>query len=106
VWNSTISSVLVRHAKGDVLIDTGFGPNAETQMSELPDVGGGAKYLDVIGANFYPDNQWYINGSTVPFGHHACRALSDMLIEVKHRYQRPILISETSGVRADIRRHY
>jgi N-acyl homoserine lactone hydrolase len=36
VWNSTISGVLVRHAKGDVLIDTGFGPKAEAQMSELP----------------------------------------------------------------------
>jgi N-acyl homoserine lactone hydrolase len=39
VWKSTISSVLVRHARGDVLIDTGFGPNAEAQMSELPPAG-------------------------------------------------------------------
>jgi N-acyl homoserine lactone hydrolase len=39
VWNSTISSVLVRDAKGDVLIDSGFGPNAEAQMGELPDAG-------------------------------------------------------------------
>jgi N-acyl homoserine lactone hydrolase len=37
VWDSTISSVLIRHANGDVLIDTGFGPDAEAQMSELPD---------------------------------------------------------------------
>lgn len=37
VWNSTISSVLVRHPKGDVLIDAGFSPNAEAQMNELPD---------------------------------------------------------------------
>lgn len=36
VWHSTISSVLLRHPKGDVLIDTGFGRNAEAQMSELP----------------------------------------------------------------------
>ncbi len=36
VWNSTISAVLVRHPTGDVLIDTGFGPRAETQMDELP----------------------------------------------------------------------
>ncbi|MFZ6655618.1 MBL fold metallo-hydrolase [Undibacterium sp. TJN19] len=36
VWNSTISSVLFRHPQGDVLIDTGFGPNAEAQMNELP----------------------------------------------------------------------
>jgi N-acyl homoserine lactone hydrolase len=37
VWDSTISSVLIRHPKGDVLIDTGFAPDAEAQMSELPD---------------------------------------------------------------------
>ena len=36
VWDSTVSGVLVRHTKGDVLIDTGFGPNAEAQMNELP----------------------------------------------------------------------
>lgn len=39
VWHSTISSVLVRSAHGDVLIDTGFGPNAEAQMNELPPSG-------------------------------------------------------------------
>jgi N-acyl homoserine lactone hydrolase len=39
VWDSTISSVLFRHAKADVLVDTGFGPNAEAQMSELPAAG-------------------------------------------------------------------
>ena len=39
VWQSTVSVVLVRHAKGDVLIDTGFNPNAETQMNELPPAG-------------------------------------------------------------------
>lgn len=38
-WDSTISSVLVRHAKGDVLIDTGFSATAEAQMGELPDAG-------------------------------------------------------------------
>ena len=36
VWHSTVSGVLFRHAQGDVLIDTGFSPNAEAQMSELP----------------------------------------------------------------------
>jgi len=39
VWFSTVSSVLVRHPKGDVLIDTGFSPKAEAQMNELPDEG-------------------------------------------------------------------
>jgi N-acyl homoserine lactone hydrolase len=39
IWNSTVSGVLVRHAKGDVLIDTGFSRNAEAQMNELPEAG-------------------------------------------------------------------
>ena len=39
VWDSTVSAVLIRHAKGDVLIDTGFGPDAEAQMNELPSAG-------------------------------------------------------------------
>ena len=39
VWHSTISTVLIRHPKGDVLIDTGFSPDAEAQMNELPPAG-------------------------------------------------------------------
>ena len=39
VWDSTVSGVLIRHANGDVLIDTGFGPIAETEMNELPPAG-------------------------------------------------------------------
>ncbi|MES2349579.1 MAG: MBL fold metallo-hydrolase, partial [Pseudomonadota bacterium] len=35
-WHSTVSTVLFRHGRGDVLIDTGFGPDAAAQMSELP----------------------------------------------------------------------
>ena len=35
-WDSTVSAILIRHAKGHVLLDTGFGPNAEAQMNELP----------------------------------------------------------------------
>lgn len=39
VWHSTLSVLLVRDEKGDVLIDTGYGPNAEMQMNELPEAG-------------------------------------------------------------------
>lgn len=39
VWNSTISAVLIRNPHGDVLIDTGLGPDAELQMNELPPAG-------------------------------------------------------------------
>lgn len=49
VWHSTISSVLVHHPKGDVLIDTGFSRHAEAQMGELPDAAR-AFGLQIVGA--------------------------------------------------------
>jgi N-acyl homoserine lactone hydrolase len=48
IWHSTISSILVRDPNGDVLIDTGLGPNAAPQMSELPPAGK-AFGLQVVG---------------------------------------------------------
>lgn len=53
--------------------------------------------LDIVGVNFYPDNQWYLDGSTIPLGHHAYRPLADMLAEVFERYQRPLFLSETGS---------
>lgn len=62
-----------------------------------PELGGRPEYLDVMGVNFYPFNQWYLGGSTIPLGHHAFRPLSQMLQEVYERYRRPILIAETGA---------
>jgi hypothetical protein len=62
-----------------------------------PELGGRPDCLDVVGVNFYPDNQWYLNGSTIPLGHHAYRPLHQMLLEVVERYGRPLLISETGS---------
>jgi len=62
-----------------------------------PELGGDDKYLDIIGVNYYPENQWWIRGPTIPFGHYAYRPLSDMLAEVHERYLRPVLISETGA---------
>jgi beta-glucosidase/6-phospho-beta-glucosidase/beta-galactosidase len=62
-----------------------------------PELGGRPDLLDAIGLNFYPDNQWYIDGSTLPMGHHDYRRLADMLEEVAARYGKPILISETGA---------
>src|SRR2546423_887913 len=44
-----------------------------------------------------PDRQWYINGPTIPMGHHEYRALSEMLLEVAHRYGKPMFIAETGS---------
>ncbi|MDB5557104.1 beta-glucosidase [Enterovirga sp.] len=62
-----------------------------------PELGGGPDCLDVVGLNFYPDNQWYHGGGTIPMGHHAFRPLHEMLLEVWQRYRRPILLAETGA---------
>ncbi|HEY0419008.1 MAG TPA: beta-glucosidase [Acetobacteraceae bacterium] len=62
-----------------------------------PELGGSPDLLDIVGVNYYPDNQWYHGGSTIPMGHHAYRPLRVMLEEVHARYGRPVLIAETGA---------
>ena len=62
-----------------------------------PELGGSPEWLDALGLNFYSDNQWYLDGSTIPLGRHDYSPLADMLIETFERYQRPLLITETGG---------
>jgi beta-glucosidase/6-phospho-beta-glucosidase/beta-galactosidase len=63
-----------------------------------PELGGAPHYLDLIGLNYFADNQWEL-GSGAPLAWHMRdprRAdLSDLLAEVHQRYCRPLLISET-----------
>ena len=62
-----------------------------------PELGGDPSLVDVIGWNFYPHNQWYWKGPTIPMGHHGYRPLSDMLIEMAKRYRKPMFLSETGA---------
>ncbi|MER9889724.1 beta-glucosidase [Mesorhizobium sp. M0114] len=62
-----------------------------------PELGGSEDVVDVIGLNFYPHNQWYLNGPTIPMGHHEYRALSELLVEVAERYKKPMFIAETGA---------
>jgi beta-glucosidase/6-phospho-beta-glucosidase/beta-galactosidase len=68
-----------------------------------PELGGHPRYLDILGVNFYHDNQWEVPGGRkihwhikprderwVPF-HKLIRGAYD-------RYQRPIIVGETSHV--------
>lgn len=72
-----------------------------------PELGGHPKYLDILGVNYYPQNQWFHN----PFGkesvllvpshpHHL--PLRYMLREVHERYGRPLFVAET-GIEDDAR---
>ncbi|WP_240319431.1 acyl-CoA dehydrogenase family protein [Deinococcus wulumuqiensis] len=65
-----------------------------------PDLGGHERYLDVIGVNYYPYNQWFHyegeeeRESLLP-GHPAHRPLPELLTGAARRYGRPLLIAET-----------
>jgi hypothetical protein len=95
-------------------VDAGLGPEDVQRDAKLyrqsqfesidmltgraaPELGGHPALVDVVGLNYYPDNQWYLNGSTIPLGHHAYRPLSDMLGEVYERYGLPLMIAETGA---------
>jgi beta-glucosidase/6-phospho-beta-glucosidase/beta-galactosidase len=62
-----------------------------------PQLGGDPSLIDVIGLNYYPHNQWYFEGPTIPMGHHEYRPLSDMLVEMGERYGKPMMLSETGA---------
>jgi len=62
-----------------------------------PELGGDPSLADVIGLNFYPHNQWYYQGPTIPMGHHEYRPLADMLVEFAARYDKPVFIAETGA---------
>lgn len=66
-----------------------------------PELGGHPRYLDLIGANYYHDNQWECgthNKLWWHLGDSRRRPLNEMLVEIYERYQRPLLIAETSHV--------
>ena len=62
-----------------------------------PELGGDPTLADLIGLNFYPHNQWYLDGPTIPMGHHEYRPLAEMLVEVAERYGKPLFLSETGA---------
>lgn len=71
-----------------------------------PELGGHEKYLDVVGANFYPHNQWFYNlkgfqqirrFTPIPRRHPSYRPFREMLAELYERYHRPMLIAETGS---------
>jgi len=61
-----------------------------------PELGGGERYLDILGLNYYFDNQWrHENGRRVLRGHKSYRPFNLILREYSERYERPLLIAET-----------
>lgn len=60
-----------------------------------PQIGGRPELLDIIGVNYYFNNQWIHGGPPIDIGHPLYKPLSKILAETYARYGRPILIAET-----------
>ena len=67
-----------------------------------PQLGGEERYLDVLGANYYHDNQWLLDGPPIRGEHPRKKPFRKLLAETYARYGRPILIAET-GIEGDRR---
>jgi beta-glucosidase/6-phospho-beta-glucosidase/beta-galactosidase len=61
------------------------------------DLGGSPAALDLLGVNYYWDNQWQDNGERTPPGHPGHRPLHRMLVDLWQRYRRPIVLTETGA---------
>ncbi len=60
-----------------------------------PQIGGAERYLDIIGVNYYFNNQWIHGGPPIDIGHALYKPLSKILIETYARFGKPMLIAET-----------
>ena len=95
--------------------------DAQYQACELvsgrlwPQIGGDPSFLDIVGVNYYPRNQWIHRGPLIDAGHPLHRPLSDLIFEIHARFGRPVIVSETgtegdcradwlSGIAAEVRR--
>lgn len=103
VWAEPLIHVAPKHRRRKELAAAEL--NAASQFEAYdwllgrgePELGGRADFADVIGLNFYPHNQFYLDGPTIPMGHHEYRPLADMLVEVAQRYDKPLFLSETGA---------
>lgn len=70
-----------------------------------PELGGDARYLDIIGVNYYFHNQeWVLSRGTHGIAHDAMKwqspyrvPVGDMLRDIYERYGRPIVMTETGS---------
>ncbi|MBW4655915.1 MAG: glycosyltransferase family 4 protein [Kaiparowitsia implicata GSE-PSE-MK54-09C] len=67
-----------------------------------PQLGGSPDLLDIVGVNYYFNNQWIHGGPPIDMGHPQYRPLHRLLMEIQGRYGRPILLAET-GIEFDRR---
>lgn len=66
-----------------------------------PGLGGAPHYLDIVGVNYYPHNQWVLDGLMVERHDPRYRPFRDILQFIAQRYRRPIVLSETGAEGGD-----
>ncbi len=62
-----------------------------------PELGGSEDLLDILGVNYYWNNQWVHCGERTPLGHRSHVPLHKLLLQVQERYNRPMLVTETGA---------
>ncbi|EJL22060.1 glycosyltransferase family 4 protein [Novosphingobium sp. AP12] len=67
-----------------------------------PQLGGAPSMLDIVGVNFYHNNQWIHGGPPIDRGHPSWKPFHHILAETYARYGRPIFVAET-GIEGDVR---
>ncbi len=85
-WRRVESDNLLQYQAWDMLVGDVW-----------PSLGGHPTYLDVVGVDFYPDNQFMLDGTTIDRHDERFTPLSQMLLEVHERYGRPMIVSETGS---------
>ena len=63
---------------------------------KAPELGGGPEMLDVLGANYYWNNQWVHRGRVLALADPRREPLSELLTALHARYGRPLFLAETS----------
>ena len=60
-----------------------------------PQLGGEEKLLDIVGLNYYHDNQWLFGGPPMAADHPQYKPFRYFLTETYSRYGRPLFVAET-----------
>ena len=67
-----------------------------------PQLGGSLRFLDILGVNYYHNNQWIHGQPPIDIGHPLYKPFRNILAENFARYNRPLFVAET-GIEGDRR---
>ena len=102
-----VNMVPPQNATGREIRDAAFADTNQFQSVDMlagrlsPELGGSPDYLDVLGFNYYYNNQWIVNTGTFlpwnePVPDPRWVPLRQLLAKAYRRYGRPIALTETS----------